>query len=179
MQPCVLCHVMLPDDIDFLYSTMTADDQYLFSTKIRFWTVQAFEQWLICRLRGDFHDFFIVKHRRTNIKIGYVYNYDFSLQHGHCKLVVYIKPEFRKTGMGAFAAVGFVSYLFQTYPLRKLYSTIYEYNYESLKSNRAAGFVEEGVLKEYRYYDGKIHDIHYLSLSRQTYEQKILGKWVK
>ena len=90
MQPCVLCHVMLPDDIDFLYSTMTADDQYLFSTKIRFWTVQAFEQWLICRLRGDFHDFFIVKNRRTNIKIGYVYNYDFSLQHGHCKLVVYI-----------------------------------------------------------------------------------------
>ncbi|MGN1345010.1 MAG: GNAT family N-acetyltransferase [Traorella sp.] len=178
MQPCVLNQVILPDDIPFLYNAMSADDQYLFSTKLRFWSIQAFEQWLISRLKNDFHDFFIIKDK-NNRKIGYAYNYDFSLQHGHCKLVVYIEPEYRKIGIGAFAAIRFISYLFETYPLLKLYSTIYTYNQESRKSNLAAGFVEEGVLKEYRYYDGQMHDLHYLSLSRQSYEQKIKGKWVK
>lgn len=178
IHPCVLSRVVLPKDIDFLYDTMTADDQYLFSTKLKFWSVQAFEQWLICRLKMDFHDFFIIKDRYNDRKIGYAYNYDFSLQHGHCKLVIYMVPEYRKKGMGAFAAIDFISYLFETYPLRKLYSTIYAYNSESLKSNLAAGFVDEGILKEYRYYDGEMHDIHYLSLNRQAYEQK-MRKWVK
>ena len=178
MQPCVLSHVVFPKDLEFLYETMTADDQYLFSTKLKFWSIHAFEQWIMFKLKMDFHDFFIIKDRSNDRKIGYAYNYDFSLKHGHCKLVIYIVPEHREKSIGAFAAIEFISYLFENYPLRKLYSTIYAYNSESLKSNLAAGFVEEGILKEYRYYDGEMHNIHYLSLSRQAYEQN-MRKWVK
>ena len=178
MQHRVLSRIAVPDDIDFLYQAMTADDQYLYSTKLKFGSIQAFEQWLVCRLRGDFHDFYIVTDAKTKQKVGYVHNYDFSLRDGHCKLVVYICPAFRKTGVGAVAAVHFVARLFERYPLRKLYSTIYDYNRESLKSNLAAGFAEEGVLRDYRYYDGTAHSIHYLSLSRDAFETR-MKKWVK
>ena len=129
---------------------------------------------MVYKLKNEFHDFYIVKETKKNIKVGYVHNYDFSLKHGHCKLVTYICPTYRNTGIGAFASVYFLAKLFKTYPLRKVYSTIYDYNTESLKSNLEAGFVEEGVLKNYRYHDGKIHSIHYLSLNRQEFENKMI-----
>ena len=178
MKEYILDNVTIPGDTEFLYNSMTSDDQYLYSTKLHFFSIQKFEHWLTSRLKNDFHDFFIVRESATRTIIGYVHNYDFSLVDGHCKLVVYIRPEYRKTGIGAFAAIMFIKKLFAMYPLRKLYSTIYDYNHESFKSNLAAGFVEEGVLKDFRYYNGITHCIHYLSLSRQQFENNI-GKWVK
>lgn len=178
MQSYILDTISIPEDLEFLYNVMNAEDQYLHSTKLQFWSVQMFEQWIVRRLQTDFHDFYIVKDPNTKIRKGYVYNYDFSLKNGNCKLAVYICPEYRATGIGAFAAIGFIKKLFDMYPIQKLYSTIYDYNGESLRSNLAAGFVEEGILKDYRYYNGKMHDIHYLSLSRQQFEYK-MRKWVE
>ncbi|MCM1060669.1 MAG: GNAT family N-acetyltransferase [Eubacterium sp.] len=164
-------YVNIPNDIPFLYMAMSAEDQYLYSTKLSFSSMQEFEHWLCCRLKNDFHDFLIIKDAFSLKHLGYVHNYDFSLVDGHCKLVVYIIPECRETGIGSMAAITFMDKLFAEYPLRKLYSTIYDYNKESLKSNLAAGFTEEGILRDYRYYDGGYHNIHYLSISRDDFEK--------
>ncbi len=173
MEDCILRYVNIPTDIPFLYAAMSAEDQYLNSTKLRFFSVQDFERWLCYRLKNDFHDFFIVNDARSSRNLGYVHSYDFSLIDGHCKLVVYIISEYRKTGIGGIAAITFMKRLFAEYPLRKIYSTIYDYNKESLRSNLAAGFIEEGILKDYRYYDGNYHNIHYLSISRERFEETI------
>lgn len=178
MEGCILNYVNTSRDIRFLYEIMTAEDQYLYSTKLRFLSREDFEQWLCCRLKNDFHDFYIIRESKTLRPLGYVHNYDFSLTDGHCKLVVYIIPEYRKTGIGGIAAVTFMKRLFSMYPLRKLYSTVYEYNKESLQSNFAAGFEEEGIIRDYRYYNGKYHSMHYLSMSKQQFENTI-GKLVK
>ena len=174
----VLDYVNILQDIQFLYAVMSAEDQYLYSTKLRFFSIQNFEHWLSGRLKNEFHDFFIIRDSCSKKPLGYVHNYDFSLVDGHCKLVVYIIPEYRETGLGGIAAITFMKKLFAMYPLRKLYSTIYDYNRESLNSNLAAGFHEEANLSDYRYYDGEYHSIHYLSISRQQFE-KTIGKWVK
>lgn len=173
MKGCTLDIVKLPDDIDFLYAAMVSDDQYLYSTKLNFNSTQSFERWLTHRLYNEFNDFFIIRDPLSSKPFGYVYNYDFSLTDGHCKLVVYVCPEYRETGIGGIAAITFMKKLFDTYPLRKLYSTIYDYNKESLRSNFAAGFIEEGLLNNYRYFDGNYHSIHYLSISRKTFEDTI------
>lgn len=177
MTGCILDYIDISKDIHFLYETMIAEDQYLYSTKLRFNTEQDFEHWLCERLKCDFHDFYIVKDFYTMSPLGYVYNYDFSLIDGHCKLVIYIIPKFRETGIGSFAAITFMKKLFLMYPLKKLYSTIYDYNKESLQSNYAAGFIEEGVVLDYRYHNGEYHSIHYLSLSKQKFTDTI-GKLV-
>lgn len=170
--------IKIPDDIPFLYKTMLSEDQYLYSTKLRFYSIQTFQHWLECRLGRDFHDFYIIRDSSGLSQIGYVHNYDFSLIDGHCKLVVYIISKYRETGFGGIAAIEFMKTLFFLYPLRKLFSTIYEYNKESLKSNLAAGFELEGIIKDYRYFDGKYHNIYYLSIEKEKFE-KTIGKLVK
>lgn len=178
MEGYALEHINISKDIQFLYKVMAAEDQYLYSTKLRFPSIQNFEQWLSVRLKNEFHDFFIIRESQHMEPLGYVHNYDFSLVDGHCKLVVYIIPEYREIGIGGMAAITFMKKLFAMYPLRKLYSTIYDYNRESLNSNLAAGFQEEANILDYRYYDGKYHSIHYLSISRQQFE-KTIGRLVK
>lgn len=174
---CILDSVILPRDTHFLYEIISSEDQYLYSTKLRFYSEQNFEQWLYQRLNHDFHDFYIIRDTHSSSIFGYVHNYDFSLTDGHCKLVVCIAPKFRATGIGSVAAILFMQQLFDMYPLRKLYSTIYDYNRESLRSNLAAGFTLEGTIQEYRYFNGKFHDMHYLSISREQFK-KTLGKLV-
>lgn len=178
MEGYVLDYVDILQDKQFLYDVMCAEEQYLYSTKLQFFLMQSFECWLSERLKNEFHDFFIIRASDLTEPLGYVHNYDFSLIDGHCKLVVYIIPKYRETGLGGVAAITFMKRLFEMYPLRKLYSTIYDYNKESLSSNLAAGFCEEGNLLDYRYYDGEYHSIHYLSISRQQFE-KTIGKLVK
>lgn len=178
MVDCKLDYLRIPEDIHMIYSFMIADDQYLYSTKLHFQSEKKFEKWLINRLANDFHDFYVIRSDVATKPLGYVHNYDFSLVDGHCKLVVYICPDYRTIGIGGIAAVIFMKKLFSTYPIRKIFSAIYEYNEESLRSNLAAGFVEEGVLKDYRYYNGMWHNIHYLSITRTQFD-KTLGRMVK
>lgn len=168
-----LCNVESKRDIDFLYSAFTGDDQFLHSTNLHFNTKQTFESWIRERIGRDFHDFYLVKDKVSDNLIGYVHNYDFSLIDGHCKLSVYIDEKYRKTGIGGFVAVNFLNYLFTEYPLRKVYSTVYDYNHESLTSNLAAGFIEEGIIKEYRYHDGKYYSVHCLSMRRDSFNNTI------
>lgn len=42
-------------------------------------------------------------------------------------------------------------------------------------SNQKAGFLEEGVLKKYRYYNGKFHDLHILSMDRKRFYTTLRG----
>lgn len=173
MTGCILDHVNIKVDAAFLYKAMTAEDQYLFSTRVRFPSQEAFVCWLQDRLQGEFHDCYIVRGCPGGEPLGYVHNYDFSLIHGTCQLALYIVPEHRGTGIGAAAALQFMDRLFKAYPLRRLYSTIYDYNKESLRSNLDAGFEEEGALRDYRYYNGRYYDLHYLSMTRERYESTL------
>lgn len=175
---CYLEHINIPNDLGIIYKMMLGEDQYLYSTKLSFSTQREFENWFLERLEHEFHDFYLVKSLKGKDVVGYVHNYDFSLQHQHCKLVVYIVSRYRASGIGGMAACLFIKNLFRDYPLVKVYSTIYDYNKESLSGNFAAGFEEEGVLADYRYYDGQYHSIHYLSMSREKFLSNI-GKWVK
>lgn len=158
-------------DLSHLYYFHTQDDLPLYSTQLCFNTEQQFNNWLQLRLRNDFHDFFMIDMNKETI--GFVYNYCFSPIDGHCKIAVYIDASYRKFGIGALAAIHFMDYLFSTYSIRKIYLTIYDYNEQSLKSNLQAGFISEGCLKQYRYLDGKFFDLHYLSISREKFQNSL------
>ena len=89
-----------------------------------------------------------------------------------------MRPEWRGSGAAGLMGARFMGDLFSAYPLRKIYALVYGYNEESLRSNLAAGFVEEGVMREYRYLGGAWHDCHILALTKQAYEEglgKLLG----
>ena len=175
MTGLILRKVIIRQDISDLYKMMMNEDQYLFSVKISANSEQQFGEWLCERLKYDFHDFFIISSKDNKQVIGYAHNYDFSLQDGHCKVVVYLSPEYRDSGIGGLSAIKFMNLMFQKYPLNKLYTAVYAYNKRSLVNNIKAGFTEEGVLKQYRYYNGEYHGLHILSIDRKTFYQKFGG----
>ena len=155
----------------FLYQLMTAPDQYLFSTMIPFNTKEDFANWLLPRVQNEFHDFrMILSCERV---IGFAYNYDFSLINGHCKICMDILEECRNSGAGGIATILYIDYLFQNYPIRKVYTTVYDYNKQSMLSNVRSGFTEEGVLKRYKYHNGVYSDIHYFSINRDIFNAKL------
>lgn len=162
-------NIDIDSDGELLLDFMTSDDSYLFSSK-KFNSRKSFFDWLYGSIGTVFHDFFCL--RVASRTIGFVYSYNFSLVNQNCKILTYIDKDFRNFGVGTFAAVEFINYLFETYPLEKIYTTVFDYNENSLESNFKAGFIEEGELKEYRYYEGKYHSLHYLSITkRQFYEE--------
>ena len=154
------------------YWMMDPDDQNLFSSTININGESLFRNWLQENMIMGFHDFFMIKNEE-NHSIGYVHNYDYSEVDGFCYICVYIAKEFRNTGIGGVAAIKFMKLLFEMYPLRKIYLTVYGYTLQSLNSNRKAGFTEEGKLKQAKFLNGVYYDIHYLSMSRTVFNKTL------
>ena len=162
-------------DIEPLVEMMTSEEQYLFSTKINPLSLQMFEEWISLKLSKDFHDFYVIRRISDKRLIGYIHNYGFSLINRHCKLVTYISPDMRSSGAGAQATITFMDLLFSRYPIEKMYSTVYRYNEESIKCNIGAGFILEGAEKDFRYYNGKHHDLVWFSITRKQFYDKFGG----
>lgn len=151
---------------------MNPSEQFLFLSQERCNSLQEFEIWFQERARHFYHDFFLICSDDHSLILGIVYSYDMKMNNGHCKIAIYIKPEFRSEGIGAIAALKMIDYLFRAYPLRKIYSEVYDYNRESLASNLDAGFSEEACLKEYRYFNGEYYDLHFLSITGEAFRLK-------
>ena len=158
-------------DMHELFEYICNGEQFLFSTRLGFNSEGEFSEWIKNRINSEFHDFFMIKKAEKNI--GYVHNYDFNLNDGHCKITVFVEQSYRKLGLGGIATIMFMDYLFKQYPFNKIYIDIYEYNEESLMSNMKAGFEEEGILKEYRYYSGKYYDMHILSMGKEKFNKTL------
>lgn len=165
-----------PSELSSLYAMMGDDDQYLYSVRLQHNSEASFSQWLSDRLNTDFHDFDLVFLESIECPVGFVHNYDFNLNSGHCKTVVYIQKKYRNTGIGAYAALAFVNKLFMDYPLRKIYSTVYAYNTQSIENHNKVGFIIEGILRDYRYCNGEYYDMVFFSITREQFLKKT-GDW--
>ena len=163
-------------DLEIMFDMMIGSrDQMLFHGKVQFNTVNDFEDWLMTNMSRTYHDFYVVCDGETKEILGYAYSYEYRRYDGHCKVCIVISEKYRAVGVGAIIGLRFLNELFVNYPLRKVYIDIYDYNKQSLKSNIDAGFIEEGLLKEHRYYDGKYYDMHLLGLTRERFYEKWQG----
>src|SRR5262249_5736243 len=72
-------------------------------------------------------------------------------------------------GGGVIATALFMDWLFQSLPLRKVYQEAYGYNAGVLRMWRKIGLIEEGVLKEDRYWNGAYWDLHIFALYREAW----------
>ncbi len=157
--------------LDALYQMMmTPDEQALFMTSGRCNSLKEFDGWIQDRLLHTYQEFFMIGYPEEKRAIGFLYACDMRVRDGHCKIGVYIVPSERGIGVGAHATIAFLNYLFRFNPLRKVYTEVYDYNTASIQNHIDAGFREEGLLKEYRYFDGKYFDLHIFSIERHHFE---------
>lgn len=160
------------DLVEIFELMMQAEDQALFLGRVQINSLPDFEKWMIHNMSMYYHDFYVLQDTQTYKVVGYVYSYDYRLYDLHCKVSIFLKPEYRNVGIGALAGIRFLNELFTSFPLRKIYADVYDYNKQSLQSNLGAGFEEEGVLKEYRFNAGKYYDMHMLSITRERFYEK-------
>lgn len=75
-------------------------------------------------------------------------------------------------GKGLFKEVSylFYNYLFSEINLHKVYSFVIEGNL-ALKADKKIGFIEEGLVKEHLWQDGKYKNLHFVSLYSDNFYQ--------
>lgn len=143
-----------------------------------FTSLNSFDHWFEDRLEYSFRDFFIIENAGEPAGVVYSYGYDEVAQ--HVKLTIALLPEFCGVGLGALVIIPYLDKLFVENGLHKVFAEIYSFNEESLLSTRKFGFVEEGVLHDYKLVDGAYYDLHILSMTRKRfYEIKEDGKYEK
>jgi len=95
-----------------------------------------------------------------------------DLRNGHCRLALVLTPRAQTLRYPLRGAGQFVDYLFATFPLRKVYMDVMEWNVPLLDSILETGLAqEEGVLRQLEFMDGAYRDSHIWSISREAWEQ--------
>jgi len=65
-----------------------------------------------------------------------------------------------------------LSYAFETWPLRKIYLETPEYNLRTFRSARGRFFETEGILKSHVFLDNQFWDVHILTMTRDSWDQR-------
>lgn len=156
-------------DIRDLYAYMTEPcSQALFSHKFQINTIHGFEKWLTEMLRTQYHDFFMIADTAGNT-LGFTFSYDFFPNDGHCKFTLCLYTKYTKQGFGVIAAVKMLDYLFSSYSLLQVFTTVFSYNHESLAIHKHGGFRKVGELPNYRYFRGSLHSLHCYVIEREVF----------
>ncbi len=64
----------------------------------------------------------------------------------------------------------FISFLFRTWPFRKLYAEISGWNWEQFETGAGGFFTLEGVLKDHEFFDGRFWDYRVVSITREAWD---------
>lgn len=128
---------------------------------------------------------FIAEIVGRNRVLGTIYSYNFNLVDGHVFMGGYMPKDTRGLGYGAITCMLYISYLFEFFPLHKIYFEALGYNKFSLPLLQNFGFTEEGRFREHRFYDGERHDLIRMAVYRdglgkiQSLLSKLSKKYAK
>lgn len=143
------------------------NSRYLFTNDLNITSKSKMWEILNKKLINNYHEFMIIVNKQTNLPIGFIYSYDYDVRNNYLYITLFIEKKSRNSIYGVESGMIFLNYLFNKYPIRKVYCTVYKYNKMSFKFLQNAEFEMEGVLKEHRYFDGKYHDMMIFSFNRE------------
>ena len=166
-----LTPVKISRDLSFIYRIMTDYEQSsLIVRQLQCNSFEDFESWFKNQLKQYYQRFYMIQENGNNL--GFVYSYDYNALDRNAKMSLYVLPEYQGLGIGAIATILFLHKLFVEVNLKKVYSYVYEYNKKSYECNVQAGFIQEGCLKEDRYYNEKFWDMYIFSTTKEVFEDK-------
>ena len=145
--------------------------QALFSHKFQCNSVHSFERWFMEMLNTTYHDFFMIE-TSAGVTVGFTFSYAFFANDRHCKFTLCLFDQYKRIGYGALAGVQMLDYLFSSYSLQQVFTTVFDYNSESLSIHQHAGFEKVGELPQYRFLKGNYHSLHYYVIRREVFYQK-------
>ncbi len=147
-------------------------------------TVVSYEKFVAEHKRDmerERHLQFIAENEEKAEALGTIYSYNLNLVDGYVFMGGYMPKETRGFDYGAICCALYISYLFEFFPLHKIYFEALGYNKFSLPMLQNFGFIEEGRFKEHRFYDGERHDLIRMAAYREGLEkiQSLLSRLSK
>ena len=128
----------------------------------------AFEDWVRQRAAGSLARFVVLDsgdHRR----LGLVTIFNADLRNGHAHLALSSFDATRPSPLVMIGAGLAIEHAFSSWPFRKLYMDVAEYDFDQLSSGVGRLFEEEGRLTGHHYLDGRHWDHRILALSRERW----------
>lgn len=120
--------------------------------------------------QGVLAQFLVVRPGRP-APLGLVCAYGADLQSGTAWLAAARFPTEAHPATFGLGLRRFLQYLFDTWPLRKLYAEVLAPNLAPFERGATTLFREEGRLVDHAYLDGRYVDQHLLALQREAWEQ--------
>lgn len=104
----------------------------------------------------------------TGAAVGLAQLNGIDLVHRHAELGLYLgESRVRGQGLGTAAVGELCAFGFDDLNLRRIFLQVTVGNEPAIRSYRAQGFTEEGVLREHYFADGRWHDVMMMGLLRQ------------
>ena len=143
------------------------NSRYLFTNELVIQSKREMWDYLKKKIASTYHEIMIAMDNTNSKPIGFVYSYNYNIYNEYLYITLYIRTKERNSILGAEVGAIFLDYLFKYYPIRKIYCTVYDYNKNSMKFLKNAGFKAEGILKKHRYFNNQYHDMHIMALYRK------------
>jgi RimJ/RimL family protein N-acetyltransferase len=109
---------------------------------------------------------------RTRRRLGVASVTSADMRNGTAYLSVVSDPAVVGSGLMIEVAGLAVEYVFSTWPFRKLYAEVPEYNLRTFGSVTKRFFRREGLLTEHVFLDGRYWDVHVLATDRATWQRE-------
>ena len=165
----VLLRPIQNEDYEYLYDLSTCEEN-IFRWRFRGRTPspeefsQSLWQSVLCQ--------FIVESIESGSPIGLVLGYRPEFQSGLCYIAAVTDPRYQGFGVAIEGIGMLVDYLFRNWRFRKLYAESLEFNFRMFSSGEGSAFELEATLREVEYFDGRLWDLHYLSISRKRWDER-------
>jgi RimJ/RimL family protein N-acetyltransferase len=106
----------------------------------------------------------------TGAMLGLHTCYSADMRNGYARIATILDPASVGLGWPLESAELFIDYLFQTFPFRKLYGDILEFNGAALAAHAHPLMHEEARLRQHEYHGGQYWDLITLAIYRDEWE---------
>ena len=154
-------------DYDFLFR-LYSDGNHLVRYRLRGLTPspEAFVRFLWDQVLAQF-----VVETREGRPVGIVSSYEADFRNRYAYVAACSVAEYEATGLVLEGMALLVSYLFETFDLRKVYAESIEANFAQFALGEGRIFDIEGRLKEHEYVHGAYQDLVLLAVFRDSWRQ--------
>ena len=116
--------------------------------------------------KGAEQQTFVIVTRKQSDPVGLIGYCHVNWLNRSAEMSVIIDPEEKQKDHLAEASTLLCRHLFNYHGLNRVYVYLSELREDTIKQLKAAGFHEEGTLRQHHYFDGEFHDVTILSLLR-------------
>lgn len=153
------------DDYHFLHDCYSDRESAPWNANRHVYSFREFIDYIYDQISKELVYFIItLKSGDQEKPIGFVYTYNTRKFDGVTYLCLFISRPYQGCGIGIKAGAHILNYLFKTYGFRKIYTEVLSCNLLSLNTIKKCGFLSEGCLQEYWYYNSKYWDMCIFSI---------------